>query len=89
MANLHASIEVTGAHTRPRVILRIQIAIVSSRFVIGNDCTSGAQPLVARACVPVCPSLAKPLHQQLKHYMKSLYILNHCMPEKKVICYQL
>ena len=27
-----------------------------------HTCTGGAQPLVARACAPVCPSLATPLN---------------------------
>jgi len=39
------------------------IAVHSAPIIFRSACTGGAQPPVARARAPVCPSLATPLNQ--------------------------
>ena len=66
----HVYTEIRGAYETSLfqiAILRSSISThlwtFSAQFAIDidNACTGGAQPLVARARAPVCPSLATPL----------------------------
>ena len=72
----HAYTEIRGAYETSLFeipILRSSILTplwtFSAQFAIDidNACTGGAQPLIARARAPVCPSLATPLMAIIAH----------------------